>query len=175
MVWSFLLRQSNSIIDLPLNFRTKKRPDASFRLDQDKLPSTPPGWIVNLPNGLPTPNVVLEIAVNNEGHRQFLEDADRYFSPTTSTRVWIGCKVWLAGRKFWVGWGERHPSGIGARIHSVMSWPPNHHSWDVPVNHIYQIPMDTIYGPGIAQPPDTPAALNIDVDMIRQRILKCNL
>ena len=78
---------------MPLNVRTKKRPDASFRLDQDKLPNPPPNWIVNLPNGLPTPNVVVEVAVNNEGPRQFLDDADRYFSPMTSTRVWIGCKM----------------------------------------------------------------------------------
>jgi hypothetical protein len=58
-----------------------------------------------------------------EEPQKFLDDADRYFSPLTSTRVWIGVKVWLEGKKFWVGWGERHASGTGATIHTVMNWP----------------------------------------------------
>jgi len=153
----------------------EKRPDAAFRLRENQIPNPPPPWIRYLANGAPYPNVVVEVAVNNESPQKLMDDADRYFSPITSTRVWIGVKVWLKDKKFWVGWAERAANGVGATIHTTMQWPPNHHPWDTDVNTIYQIPMALIYGPGIPIPPmaNSGAFLHIDTDMIRQEIVEC--
>lgn len=160
---------------MKLNNRSKKRPDASFRLLADKIPVPPPNWLRLLPNGMPYPNIVVEVAVNNESPQRLLDDADRYFTLFTSTTIWIGVKVWVKGKFFWVGWGERAAKGTGAIIHTVMDWPPNHHPISTPVNHIYQIPMTIAYGSGIAIPQNQPATLDIDVDVIRRRILQCDL
>lgn len=116
--------------------------------------------------------MVVEVAVNNEIPQTLMDDADRYFSPITSTRVWIGVKVWLKGKKFWVGGAERAANGVGATVHT-MQWPPNDHPWDTAVNTIYQIPMALVYGPGIPIPPNSGEFLNIDTDMIRQEIVEC--
>ena len=48
-----------------------------------------------------------------------------------------------------------------------MRLPPHHHSIDTPVNLVYHIPMATVYGNGIAIPPNSPATLDIDCDAIR--------
>jgi len=107
-------------------------------------------------------------------HDFLLDDADRYFSAFTSTTVWIGVKVWVKEKKFWVGWGERAATGTGAVIHTVMQWPPNHNSISTPVNHVYQLPMATVYGPGITIPRNHPATLDIDRCDSSQD-LQCNL
>jgi hypothetical protein len=52
-------------------------------------------------------------------------------------------------KKFWVGWAERAPEGNRTTIHSDMQLRPHHHPIDAPVNLVYQIPMDTVYGNGI--------------------------
>jgi hypothetical protein len=161
-------------LDLLLSTRpTVKRPDAAFRLRENQIPNPPPPWIHYLASGAPYPNVVVEVAVNNEDPQTLLDDANRYFSPITSTRVWIGVKVWLKGRKFWVGWAQRAVSGVGAVVHTTMQWPPNHHPCDTAVNTIYQIPMALVYGPGIPIPPNSGEFLNIDTDIIRQEIIEC--
>ena len=95
-------------------------------------------------------------------------DAHRYFAANTSIRVWIGVTVWLQGRKFWVGRGERS----GAVIHTGMSFPPNHHSIDNPVNLVYNIPMTAVYGPGIQIPASNAGTLDIDTDAVRRIILQ---
>lgn len=124
-----------------------------------------------LPDGLPYPNIVIEVAVNHESPQKLLDYADRYFSAMSSVRIWIGVKVWVAGENFWCGWGERASGGTGATIHTTMPWSSNHHSIHNPVNTIYQIPMNKIYGPGIQLPPNAPNTLDINVDDIRQEIL----
>ncbi len=48
-----------------------KRPDSSYPLLADKIPLPPPNWLRFLPNGMPYPNVVVEVAVNNESPRLF--------------------------------------------------------------------------------------------------------
>ena len=119
--------------------------------------------------------MVAEVAVNHEGPNRLLDDAGRYFGVNTSIRVWIGVKVWLKGRKFWVGWGERAAGGAGVVIHTNMFFPPNHHSIDNPVNVVYNIPMTTVYGPGVPIPQTNAATLDIDTDAIRRVILQCGI
>jgi hypothetical protein len=122
-------------------------------------------------DGVPTASVVVEVAVNHEGPAKFMSDCQAYFAANTSTTVWIGVKVWLAGRKYWVGWAERSPTGVGAVIHTQMQWPPNHSTYIVPTNIVYQIPMVTVFGADVPIPAGVPATLDIDTDLIREVIL----
>jgi len=144
-----------------------KRPDLSYQIRPRALPNTPPAWLRFLANGITYPNVVVEVAVNNEGSRKLRDDCHRYFS---SISIWIGVKVWIAGRKFWVGWGERSPTGNRALIQTNMQFPPHYHPINTPVNLIYHIPMQTVYGNGIPIPLHSPASLDIDCDEIRSII-----
>jgi len=123
-----------------------------------------------LPDGLPYPTIVVEVSVNNESLPKLLDYADEYFSATSSTSVWIGVKVWVMSKKFWVGWGERAPAEIGATIHTTMDGPPRHSPINIPVNTVYNIPMTLIYGTGIPTPPDGFPTLDINVEEIRQVI-----
>ena len=138
--------------------------DTSFSIHHGALPNPPYAWLRFLPNGEPYPNVVLEVAVNHEGPAKLR--ADCYFSNTTSVCVWIGIKVWVALQKFWVGWVDRSANGNQAMIHSNMHFPPHHHPVNTPVNSVYHIPMQTVYGNGVAIPPNSPATLDIDCDEI---------
>jgi hypothetical protein len=52
-----------------------------------------------------------------------------------------------------------------------MAWPPNAWSIATPVNLVYQIPIATVYGPGIPVPANAPATLDINVEEIRQEII----
>jgi hypothetical protein len=119
---------------------------------------------------LPYPNIVIEVAVSNESPEKLKDFAAKYFSAMTSVRVWIAVKVWLADKKFWVGWGERCPAGADCTIHSDMDWPPDHSEVATPVNIIYQIPINLVYGPGIQIPVGAPNTLDIDVERIRRVI-----
>jgi hypothetical protein len=116
--------------------------------------------------------MVVEVAVNNESPPKLLSDCQRYFSRHTSIRVWVGVEYWQAGRKFWVGWAERRPGGLGGRMHMQMQWPPHHHDINLSTNLVYQIPMATIFGPNVPTPPGLPANLDIDTDQIRLKILE---
>jgi hypothetical protein len=144
-----------------------KRPDASYGIRPRALPNPPPPWLKYLPNGDPYPNVVLEVAVNHESPQKLKRDCHRYFDNGTSVCVWIGIKVWVAGRKFWVAWTDRSANGNRGVIHTNMRLPPHHHDINTPVNLVYHIPMQTVYGPGVAIPPNSPATLDIDCDAIR--------
>lgn len=153
---------------------SKKRPDASWGIRKSHIPNPRPGWIKLLPNNpydLPFPSIVVEIAVNNESPAVLQAFAQRYFAASTSVRLYIGVKIWLAGKRFWVGWGERRANGTGCRLQSNMAWPPNAWSVTNPVNLVYQIPMTTVYGPGIPIPANSPATLDISVEEIRQEII----
>lgn len=160
-----------TVVDVPLDNISTKRPDASFRLINRLLPNPPPAWMRFLPNGKPHPNIVVEVAVQNESSTEIIDIMERYFSATTSVRVWIGMKVWLQDRKFWVAWAHRHPTGTGGVLQSQMQFPPHHASFDNPVNVIYSIPSQTVYGPGIALPPNSPLNLIIDCEQVRVAIL----
>jgi len=52
--------------DIRLYTDSIKRPDASCGIRPRALPNPPPPWVKFLPNGDAYPNVVLEVAVNNE-------------------------------------------------------------------------------------------------------------
>jgi len=158
--------------DIVLTPNRKKRPGASWGLRRHLLPNPPPPWLQFDAAGLPTANVVLEVAVEHESPDTLMTDCQAYFGPNTSTTLWIGIKIWLAGQKFWVGYAERQANGIGAMVHSQMSWVPNHTSFLIPTNITYQIPMQTVYGQGIAIPAGVPQTLDIDVEMIRLRIVE---
>ena len=149
-----------------------KRPDLSYSIRPRALPNPAPNWMRFCPSGKPYPHVVVEVAVNHEGPKKLIEDCHRYFHNRTSIRVWIGIKVWVVGRKFWVGWAERNAAGNRAVIHTNMRFPPPSSSIQTPVSLIYQVPMATVYGPGVAMPPNSPATLNIDCEAIRLILLE---
>jgi len=157
--------------DMQLTPRTLKRPGMSFGLQSSAIPNPPPTWLKFLPQGHAAsflPSIVAEVNVTDESPSVLLNYAQKYFSESTSVRIWVGVKVWLRSRQFWVGWGERQVNGSGCQVHSSMAWPPNSSSINTPVNIIYRIPMTMVYGPGLAMPPDAPATLDIDVEEIRQ-------
>jgi hypothetical protein len=158
-------------IDVHCDNRNKKRPDASYKIRRPDIPAPPPAWLKFLPNGQPYPNLVVEVAVNNESPTRLLGDMQRYFRRETSVRIWIGVKYWTASGKFWCEWAGRRPVGLGGRLHTQMLWPPHHHDIDVATNIVYSIPMATIFGPQIPIPAALPAVLTIDTDVIRRTIL----
>jgi len=125
----------------------------------------------NCPYNLPFPSIVVEVAVNDEGPDMLQAFAQRYFAVSTSIRLWVGVKIWLKEYRFWVGWGERSPTGTGCCLRSAMAWPPNAWSITTRVNLVYQIPMTTVYGPGIPIPANAPATLDVSVEEIRQEII----
>ena len=154
---------------------SKKRPDASWRIRKSHIPNPRPAWIKLLPNNpynLPFPSIVVEVAVNNESPTILQAFAQRYFAASTSVRLYVGVKIWLAEKRFWVGWGERRPNGTGCRLTSNMAWPPNAWSITNPVNLVYQIPIATVYGQGIPIPANAPATLDISVEEIRREIIE---
>jgi hypothetical protein len=153
---------------------SKKRPDASWRIRKSHIPNPRPAWIKLLPNdpyNLPFRSIVVEVAVNNESPAILQAFAQRYFAASTSVRLYVGVKIWLAEKRFWVGWGERRPNGTGCRLTSNMAWPPNAWSITNPVNLVYQIPIATVYGQGIPIPANAPATLDISVEEIRREII----
>jgi hypothetical protein len=52
-----------------------------------------------------------------------------------------------------------------------MQWPPNHTTYIVPTNIVYQIPMTTIFGAGVPIPAGVAATLDINTGLIREVIL----
>jgi hypothetical protein len=52
-----------------------------------------------------------------------------------------------------------------------MAWPPDHSDIATPVNTVYNIPMQLIYGPDIQIPPNAPPTLDINVEEIRALIV----
>jgi hypothetical protein len=158
--------------DIVLTAIRKKRPDHSWGLRRTLLPNPPPAWIQFDARGVPTANIVVEVAVENENPDQLMSDCCAYFGPNTSTTLWIGVKVGLAGQNLWVGWAERAPNGIGPIVHTQMQWVQNHTSYLVPTNIIYNIPMQIAFGPGIPIPVGTPPTIDIDVEMIRLKIVE---
>ena len=153
---------------------SKKSPDASFRIRKSHIQNPRPAWIKLLPNSpynLPFPSIVVEVAVNDEDPDMLQAFAQRYFAASTSIRLWVGVKIWLTENRFWVGSGERRPTGTGCCLTSAMAWPPNAWSITTPVNLVYQIPMATVYGPGIIIPANAPATLDVSVEEIRQEII----
>jgi hypothetical protein len=158
--------------DIILTAIRKKRPDNSWGLRRTQLPNPPPAWIQFDAHGVPTANIVIEVAVENENPDQLMSDCRAYFGRNTSTTLWVGVEIWLAGQKFWVGWAERAPNGVGEIVHTQMQWVPNHTSFLVPTNITYNIPMQIAYGPGIPIPVGTPPTIDIDVEMIRLTIVE---
>lgn len=62
------------MIEYKLNNRSIKRPDTSFHLTRN--PTPPPTWLKFLPNGAPYPDIVVEVAVNNESPTKLMNDND---------------------------------------------------------------------------------------------------
>src|SRR5277367_5606784 len=133
------------IIDCIINLCSVKRPDTSFHLCRNSIPQPPPAWLRFMPNGAPYPNIVVEVAVNNESPTKLMRDCQRYFSATTSICLWIGVKYWKADKKFWVGYATRLPGGVGASVTTQFQFPPNHHYINAPTNIVYSVPMATVF------------------------------
>ena len=124
-------------------------------------------------NDMPYPNIVVEIAVNNESAMKLRNNFQRYFIATISVCLWIGIKYSTASKKFWVGFVVRYPDGVEATITSQFQLPSNHHDINISMNIVYSMPMMTVFGleipflQGIADN----AVLRIDIDMIYQTML----
>src|ERR1700737_2295743 len=132
------------VIDCKLNNRSIKRPDTSFHLNHNSIPQPPPAWLKFMANGAPYPNIVVEVAVNHESPTKLMNNCQRYFTATTSVRVWIGVKYWFVEKKFWVGFAQRSPGGVGATVTTQFQFPPGHHDINVPTNIVYSLPMPTV-------------------------------
>lgn len=97
-------------VDCKLNKCSVKHPDLSFHLHRNCVPQPPPGWLKFMRNGAPYPNIVVEVAVNHERPTKLMEDCQRYFTATTSVRLWIGVKYrtagtgWICSQTSWRGW-----------------------------------------------------------------------
>jgi hypothetical protein len=154
-----------------LNNRSVKRPDGSYKFRRRFLPNPPPAWLKFLPNNQPYPCIVFEVAVNHESPAKLMRDYQRFFTRETSIRIWIGVKVWIAGKKFWVGYATRRPAGDGAAVQTQMQFPPNHHRIDTPTNIVYHIPMQEVFGPTIPVLAGLSPTVDVDVDVIRECIL----
>jgi hypothetical protein len=161
------------VTDCELNHRSIKRPDASFHLHFNSIPQPPPVWLKFMSNDAPYPNIVVEVAVNHESPTKLINDCQRYFSASTSVRLWIGVKYWAAEKKFWVGYAVRCPAGVGGTVTTEFQFPPDHHDINIPTNVVYSIPMAMVFGPGITFPPGIAANadLQIDTDIIRRKII----
>ena len=70
----------------------------------------------------------------------------------------------------WVGLSER-PRGSTLLSTLNLQWPPNHATYTVPTNIVYQIPMATVFGAGVPIPAGVAPTLDIDTDLIRGVIL----
>jgi hypothetical protein len=127
-----------------------------------------------MPNDGVYPNVVVEVelAVNNEDPTKLIGDANKYLSAMTLTTIWIGVMIWLAGGKFWIGWEESVPGGVGAVIHTETQFPKNFTSVGTITNIWYTIPMETVFGAGILIPANVPVNLEIEMERIREIIVE---
>jgi hypothetical protein len=83
--------------DIVLTPIGKERPDASWRLERHRVPNPPPPWLKFDVAGLPTANVVLEVAVDTEAPDTLMSDCQAYFGTNTSTTLWVGVKILACG------------------------------------------------------------------------------
>lgn len=79
-----------------------KRPDVSYRIRPRQMPHPVPHWIKLLPSGALFPNVVVEVAVNDEGVANLTQDCHLYFSEL-SICIWVRITIWHAEKTFWIG------------------------------------------------------------------------
>jgi hypothetical protein len=157
-------------IDVILFHNSVKRPDSSFALRRNRLPTPIPEWI-RFQDGCPYPNIVIEVVLDGESKTSLIDKAHRYFSEITSITTWIGVKVNVQEQSLWLGWGERNDSGVGAIIHDDMLNPvplgtPCELALGTPCELVYRIPMEKVLGPGIPME-GCPTTLNINVESIR--------
>ena len=108
------------LVDWRLDNRSVKRPDASFHLHRHSLSQPPPGWLKFMPNGVPYPDITIEIVVSDEIPTKLMSDSQRYFTAITSVRLWIGVNHWASSKKFSVGFAGRRPGGVGATVTSII-------------------------------------------------------
>jgi len=73
-------------------------------------------------------------------------DCHRYFANSTSI------VTWAREKKFWVRWAKRALAGNRPTISGTMRFPPHRSLINEPVNTIYHVPMQIVYGNGIDIP-----------------------
>ena len=102
---------------------------------------------------------------------KLLDYADKYFSALSSVRLWIGVKVWVREKKFWVGWGERSPTGIDATIPYNNGLATESFKYQCFRQHGLQYPYGPYLWTWILIPPTAPPILDINVEEIREVIV----
>jgi hypothetical protein len=161
--------EASSDLFVDMNGRTSKCPSLSLRLQNDLLPDPPPAWLKYQLNGKPYPNVVCEVSTTNEFPRH--DDLiDAYLSSETSVLLYIGVRVWITSRKFWVVIKKRMRYG-----HSVayqMPLAPCHASLMEPLKGVLHIPASKVYGRGIPVPEKACEGYFLDLDELRLEILR---
>jgi hypothetical protein len=158
-------------------------------VDPARLPNGGPGhtFQVDPNNGLMhLPIICFEVAIGHETLVKLLRDVDRYFQPGTSTRYWIGIKVFHNG--------QNQPPGINRwwAGHALRDQDPNTGAWlntytfqagtmarnlniNVDINvatpgYQFRVPLATLLHP-LPVPPGYAAHLVFDLEEFRRTIV----
>jgi hypothetical protein len=162
-----------------------KQPDGHWTVNINRLPNPQQAqgaFAVNAATGLIAPQLVLEVAVSHESMVRLTQvDLDKYFSPGTGTRCWIGVKVFKAAtptgtHRWWAGYALRK------RVNGTFIDQPemSAESMDivttnnVPINQatniVFHIDVATLLDP-CQLPANYPATLDINLEEVRQVIV----
>lgn len=177
------LREIPNSVDVTLNQPNVKRPDCHWiarphmllnpQQAQNPFPN-PPAF---------APQLVCEVAVSNETMPTLSgTDLTRYFGPGTSTRAWIGIKVFKNRNpngihRWWCGWARRmvvNGQFVNAPDMSNESWPilPSYNvDLNLPTITVFHIDVAPLVAP-LQPPPAYPLTLDLDLEQIRQCILE---
>jgi hypothetical protein len=173
------------ITDVNLVPGSDKQPDGHWRIDPTRLQNPPPPgtFAINSATNLMSPQIVLEVAVSNESMPMLTNiDLIKYFGPGTGTRCWIGLKLFKANTptgttRWWAGYAMRK------RVNGVFVDEPDISVESMPIvatnnvpvtqltNITFHVNVDTIIDP-CQRPPAYPATIDIDLEEVRQVIIK---
>jgi len=161
-----------------------KQPDGHWTINPAMLPNPPPAgtFPVNLATTFLSPQIVLEVQVSHESMTTLSQvDLAKYFAPGTGTRVWICVKVFVSRatvpvHRWWMGYAVRHRVGgvlLDQGDMNIESMPlanPNE-SIHQPTGRVFHLDVREIIYP-CAPPPTYPTTLDINLEEIRQLIVR---
>jgi hypothetical protein len=162
-----------------------RQPDGHWTIDPTRLQNPPPPgtFTINSARNLMAPQIVLEVAVSNDSMPTLTNtDLMKYFGPGTGTRCWIGIKVFKANTPTGT---TRWRAGYAMRkcVNGVFVDEPDMSTESMPIvatNNIpvtqvtdktFHLDIDTIIDP-CQRPPTYPATIDIDLEEVRQVIIK---
>jgi hypothetical protein len=176
----------NSADDIDVNMvpGSDKQPDGHWTINPAMLPNPPPAgtFPMNLATTFLSPQIVLEVAVSHQSMTTLSQvDPAKYFAPGTGTRVWIGVKVFKSKAMvpmhcWWMGYAVRPRIGgvfLDQGDMNIEGMPlanPNE-SIHQPTGRVFHLDVGDIIYP-CAPPPTYPATLDINLEEIRQLIVR---